>query len=425
MAGELREHLEEQAKKGHEWVVYDTDNPIYTKYDLTCFLDEHEAVDFAREYQQIFNWHEAVPISCLIYDLKQSERNQLQPSADLALNNLDLSLKTNKAMNLNNLKNLKEELMELGFDKKQAEEMEKNMEKNLPGFQLRQQQNVDKGQVDFLLHFKQSAQSEFYYLNKYDVSLNRAKPLEEGQKYLVISPGDQGKPVFRKFDGPGEAITYFKGQTGESELASGKDPAHKTTLATMENDKVNFVAKEFSKTFYAPAVTQTVYVEKGKGFTAEQAANLIQGRSVYRDDLLNLGGQPYKAWIALDFDKPKDCHQNFLTRQFHDPSYGFDLRKTLEKYNLKELGDPAKMKKIEKALKNGNRPVVTTVKDGEEVKLQIEVVPRYGQINMYAANGKPEKREQFLNEVKIVQKPEPGKSKAKDKDLTESQGISI
>lgn len=328
-------------------------------------------------------------------------------------------------MNLNNLQNLKDELKELRFDKKLAEEMEKNMQKDLPEFQLRQQQPADKGQIDFLLHFKKSGQSEFYYFNKFDVSLNHAKPLAEGQKYLVISPGEQGKPVFRKFDSPNEAITYFKEQKGNSELAMGKDPGNKTSLATMEKDKINFVSKDFQKTFYTPAVLQTVYVEKGNGFTAEQAANLIQGRSVYRDNLLKLGGETYKAWIALDFDKPKDRHQNYVTRQFHDPSYGFDLKKTLDKFNIKELEDPKAEAKLEETLKNGNRPLITTPKDGQEVKLRIEAVPRYSQINFYAENGKPEKREQFLKEPKIEQALNSGKGKSKDKELAESQGMDI
>jgi hypothetical protein len=328
-------------------------------------------------------------------------------------------------MNLNNLENLKEELKELRFDKKLAEEMEKSMQKNLPEFQINHRVPADKGQVDFTLHFKQSAQSDFVYFNKYDVVLNNAKLLDEGHKYLVISEGEQGKPLFRKFENPHEAISYFKQQKGNTELASGKDIAHKTTLATMQNDKINFVSKDFQKTLYTPAISQTVYVEKGQGFTAEQAANLIQGRSVYRDNLLNLGGQTYKAWIKLDFDSPKDRFGNFKTKQFHDPSYGFDLQKTLDKFNIKELEDPAKRQKLEESLRNGNRPLITTMKDGQVVKLRIEAVPRYSQVNMFAENGKPEKREQFLKGPKLEQGAAQNKSKSKDKEIAEGHGMGI
>lgn len=325
-------------------------------------------------------------------------------------------------MNLNNLENLKEEMKALGFKDKLISEMEKNMEKNIPEFILHDAIKATKGQVDLTLHFKQSGQSDFFYFNKFEVAHNQGKSLEEGQKYMVISPGDQGKPIFRSFQNTHEAINYFKEQKGNSELAVGKDPAHKTMLATIEEGKVNYVAKDFQRTFYSPAITQTFWVEKGKGFTAEQAANLIQGRSVYRDDLLNLGGTPYKAWIKLDFDKPKDRHQNFNTNQYHDPSYGFDLNKVLEKFNIKELEDPAKKILLEASLKNGNRPLITTQKEGQDVKLFIEAIPRYSQINMYAESGKPEKREQFLKESTVSNTV--SKSKGEDKELNQIQGIS-
>lgn len=416
-AGELCQYLEEQQDKGNEWVVYDTDNPIYSKYDLTCHAEEQEATDHAREYQQIFNWHEAVPISGLIYELKLLEKSRKYEHTEII--HTDSVIKTRNTMNLNNLENLKDELKALGFPKKLAEDMEKNMQNNVPDFQLRHNLPADKGQVDMQLHFRQSGQSDYYYFNKYSVTLNTAKPLEADHKYMVISPGEQNKPVFRKFDSPHEAISYFKEQKGNSELAVGKDVGHKTTLATMEKDKVNFVSKDFQKTFYSPAVTQNVYVEKGQGFSAEQSANLIQGRSVYRDDLLNLGGQPYKAWIKLDFDQAKDRFDNFKTKQFHDPSYGFDLKAVLDKYNIKELADSKQREKLEESLKNGNRPTITTVKDGQEIKLRIEAVPRYGQVNMYQENGKPEKREQFLKEPKQERSVDQGKSKGKEKEATQ------
>jgi hypothetical protein len=326
-------------------------------------------------------------------------------------------------MNLNNLENLKEEMRALGFKDKLISEMEKNMEKNVPEFKLHDSLPAAKGQVDLTLYFKQSGQSDFYYFNKFDATLNTGKALEEGQKYLVISPGEKDKPVFRKFENPQEAIAYFKEQKGNSELAVGKDPAHKEMLAQMEKGKVNYVKKEFQKTFYAPPVNQTFWIEKGKGFTAEQAANLIQGRSVYRDDLLNVGGNAYKAWVKLDFDKPKDRHQNYSTNQYHDPSYGFNLEKTLDKYNIKELADPAKRELLEASLRSGNRPMVTSVKEGQEVKLYIEAVPRYSQINMFAENGRPEKREQFLKEPAISNTL--SNSKGKEKELSESQGVKM
>jgi hypothetical protein len=249
------------------------------------------------------------------------------------------------------------------------------------------------------------------------------KPLGEGEKYLVVNPEIQkeGKPVVRSFEQAADAIAFFKAQQGDATLAAGKDWAHKTELAKMEKGNVNYVEKDFNRTYRNPGISQTVFVERGKGFTAEQSVNLIQGRAVYRDDLLKLGGEPYKAWIKLDMDSQKDRWQNFQTLQYHVPTYGFDLEKTLDKFNIKELDDEKKRGQLIQSVENGNRPLVTVVKDGQESKLYMEVQPRYSQANFFREDGKPEKREQFLKpefqqDLKLGK--EKGQAKTQEQEMT-------
>jgi len=79
------------------------------------------------------------------------------------------------------------------------------------------------------------------------------------------------------------------------------------------------------------------------------------------------------------------------------------------------------MEKVEEALRNGNRPIITTVQEGKEVKLRIEAVPRYGKINFFQENGKPEKREQF----EVNQKATPVLDKANSKEMAESRGVRV
>lgn len=419
---EMLSYLKEQEQIGKKWVIYVPDLPIIGKSDLECFSTRITAMQCAHDNSCVWEQFECTSITKMkkIITEGANKIEELQKLNEVAF---QVNNQKTYIMNLNNLENLKEEMRALGFKDKLIVGMEKNMEKNVPEFKLYDSIPATKGQVDLTLHFKQSGQSDFYYFNKFEASLNTSKKLEEGQKYLVISAGEKDKPVFRKFENPVEAIAYFKDQKGNSELAIGKDPAHKEMLAQMEKGKVNFVTQDFQKTFYAPPISQNFWIEKGKGFTAEQAANLIQGRSVYRDDLLNVGGMAYKAWIKLDFDKPKDKHQNYGTNQYHDPSYGFNLEKTLDKFNIKELADPAKRELLEASLKSGSRPMITVDKDNKEVKLYIEAVPRYSQINMFAENGRPEKREQFLKEPAISNTISNGKGK--EKDLAESQGVKM
>jgi hypothetical protein len=332
-----------------------------------------------------------------------------------------------KSMNLNNLDNLKTEMKQLGFSKDTIKAMEENMQKNLPEFTLHERINGNKGQVDIAIPFRQSSQSEYYYLNKYSVALNTGKPLEEGHKYMVITPDQQNptKNLVRSFQQAGEAIAYFKEQKGNSELAAGRDAAHKTTLASKENGRDNFVAPDFQRTYRSAAITQTIYVEHGVGFPVQQAANLIQGRSVYRTDLLSPEKGPYQAWVKLNMDKPKDRFQNYSITNYHDPAYGFHLEQVLDKYQIKELNDPAKKETLIASLHNGDRPLITTVQNGQEVKLHLEAVPRYQQVSLYREDGKPEKREQFLKEplqgMEVNKDQGKGKSKGKDND----QGMEV
>lgn len=325
-------------------------------------------------------------------------------------------------MNLNNLENLKTEMKTLGFSASLQEKMEESMKANLPEFILKDQINGHKGQVDLNLYFKQSGQSENYYLNKYDVALNEGKPLEPGQKYLVISPSETpGKNNVWKRENVAEAIEVFKKHEGNAELAVGKDAAHKTRLASMEEGKINYVDKEFARTFRNPPLPQTIWVERGKGFTASQSVNLIEGRAVYREDMLTQGGLAYKAWMKLDLDGPRDRHMNFNMSQYHDPSYGFNLKEVLDKFAIKELENPKERQKLEAQLKNGDRPTITVEKNGEQLKLHVEAVPRYSQLNMFALSGRPEKREQFLKEPVMIKEL----TKAKGKEVSASQGLGV
>lgn len=242
---------------------------------------------------------------------------------------------------------------------------------------------------------------------------------------MVISPNleQEGKNIVKKLENVTEAIDFFREQRGKCELAVGKDAAHKTMLASMENGKVNYVSKEFRGTFYNKPIGQTFWIDRGKGFNAPQAVNLVQGRAIYRDDLINMSGEPYKAWVTLDIDKGKDRFGNFGLNQYNDPSYGFKLNEVLERFNIRELDDPKKVEKLQESLMNGNRPMVTVEKDGQPHKIFIEAVPRYRSMNMFEENGAPAKREQYMKEANLSQSQFKGKDK--ENEMATGQGMAM
>ncbi|MEO6549096.1 MAG: hypothetical protein ABIN94_13915 [Ferruginibacter sp.] len=130
---------------------------------------------------------------------------------------------------------------------------------------------------------------------------------------------------------------------------------------------------------------QTFYLNKGKGVTGKEAFNLLDGRSVHKD-LVTKEGQPYKAWMQLDFEN-KDKNNNFEVKQFHE-NYGFDLKAAVEKFPITELKEADKEKALMQSLQKGNVQSVTIEKDGSSHKMFIEADPQFKKVNLYDSNMK-------------------------------------
>lgn len=129
--------------------------------------------------------------------------------------------------------------------------------------------------------------------------------------------------------------------------------------------------------------TQTFYLTKNSGITAKEAFNLLSGRAVNRD-LTNKEGQPYNAWLQLDF-KEKDTNQNYKLKQFTQ-GYGYDLEAVLNQYPIKELGKDTEKADLMKSLEKGNVQKVSFVVDGVEKTMHIEANPQYKAVKLYDAN---------------------------------------
>ena len=132
-------------------------------------------------------------------------------------------------------------------------------------------------------------------------------------------------------------------------------------------------------------IDRTFFLNKGKGITAKEAFNLLDGRAVHKD-LMTKDGQPYKAWTQLDFEI-KDKNDNFGVKQFHE-NYGFDLKAAVEKFSITDLKEPNKEKALMQSLQKGNVQSVTIEKDGSSHKMFIEADPQFKKVNLYDSNMK-------------------------------------
>ena len=127
-------------------------------------------------------------------------------------------------------------------------------------------------------------------------------------------------------------------------------------------------------------VEQTFYLNKGKGVTAKEAYNLLEGRAVFKE-LSNKAGDPYKAWIQLDFDN-KDKNNNNEVKQYHE-NYGYDLKAAVGKFSVAEMDGGEKEKSLMHSLQKGNIQSVTIGLNGESQKMFIEANPQYKTVNIF------------------------------------------
>lgn len=161
--------------------------------------------------------------------------------------------------------------------------------------------------------------------------------------------------------------------------------------------------------------SQTFYITKNAGVTAKEAYNLLSGRAVNKD-LTNKEGQPYNAWLQLDFTE-KDKN-NFKVKQY-TPGYGYELEKVFAKYPIKELADAAQKEKLVKSLEKGNLTQVTFTKEGKDEKMFIEANPQYKSLTVYDASMKRQYQENEKKEVKQELDKDPDKKQTVKKGVDE------
>lgn len=150
-------------------------------------------------------------------------------------------------------------------------------------------------------------------------------------------------------------------------------------------------------------LSQSFAITKGKGVTAKEAYNLLQGRAVKRE-MTNAKGEEYIAWIQLDFDI-KDEKGNFKVNKYNE-NYGYDLRESIASFPVLELDGGEKEKDLLRSLEKGNVQAVAIEINGNPERMFIEANPQYKTINIYDNSFKLMKHRDIPLKQEQTQKPE-------------------
>ncbi|MBX2896843.1 MAG: hypothetical protein KF763_15460 [Cyclobacteriaceae bacterium] len=238
--------------------------------------------------------------------------------------------------------------------------------------------------------------------------------LKKDLKYLGFGDKLNADLEARIKEQPSEFKLHMTGEFNKDNLKERVD----YTLDFKKSDKTdNYFLNRYQATLKNddPALekTQTFYINKNSGITAKEAYNLLDGRAVNKD-LNTKEGQPYNAWVQLDFQE-KDKNDNYKVKQYHQ-GYGYDLEMVMAKYPIKEQLNPDEKSKVLKSLEKGNVTQVTFAKQGGEEKMYIAANPQYKSLDVYDANMK-------LQYQGVEKKESKGEDKSQEKKETQKQDV--
>ncbi|MBX2942733.1 MAG: hypothetical protein KF860_10330 [Cyclobacteriaceae bacterium] len=131
---------------------------------------------------------------------------------------------------------------------------------------------------------------------------------------------------------------------------------------------------------------QTFYRNFGSSISLKEAYNLMNGRAVYKTNLMGQGEKPYNAWLQMDFTKA-DKNGNYKYHKFHD-NYGFDLEAKLTERGYTQMNVTGDENYFVNAIKKGDIVLATRQENGQEIKEYVEANPRFKDLKVYDLNFK-------------------------------------
>lgn len=131
-------------------------------------------------------------------------------------------------------------------------------------------------------------------------------------------------------------------------------------------------------------ISQTFYINKGKGVTAKESFNLLSGRAVNKDVVLK-SGEKANLWLKLDFTEKVDG--KYAMKNFGE-KYGFDLSATIDRFMIADLEKPGFKDQLMKSLQRGNVHEVSFSKDGRETNGFVTANPQFKTLDFYDAGMK-------------------------------------
>lgn len=310
----IKDKMHEEMAQGQRFVSFLSGELPLRKDDFTTFKSLFDAQEHAYENTTDIDKYTVRSIGVVINELDRLINNPLFKQAIM-----DASV---MSFNENQVKRV-------GMSEAFTPDLIQKMQEKQPIIQHPFKKEYDGDKVEALLHFRKSATSDHYFLNKFDLTLQK-----EGAAASVKQ-------------------TFY---IGSRKQAEGDQDAKQTQKPDQK-------------------------------YTLKEAYNLLAGRPVDKL-LISQEGEQYQAWEKINLNKVLTNGNHEIKR--YTQNYGFDLSKTMANYAIKDLLTDTYKESLEASLRRGNLQKATfTDKEGKEEKLYISPNITLGSMNVYDLDKKP------------------------------------
>ncbi len=256
---DIMDYMIGQRWVGNEFVAFLDDSGLVQKEELFCFATPYEAMEFCYEMSTDVDRYKYLPVRSVYRSMSEAlqdktlriERGQLvDVAAMVSIYNQRLEeqqLINNQKQNVMNEKNydyLKDQIKFTGFGEGLENELRDKMQKQTPDFQIAYKAKFGNDELNAVLHFKKSDETDMYFFNRYQVSLKPEQSSETMEQTFYINKGNN---VTLK-----EAFNLMNGRAVNKDLTNKEGDVYNTWLQMdfkQTDNNGNYKMKHFHQNY--------------------------------------------------------------------------------------------------------------------------------------------------------------------------------
>lgn len=205
------------------------------------------------------------------------------------------------------------------------------------------------------------------------------KHLQNQLKYLGFGEGEKLHKDLE--NGINSASQAFEVKTSSDKVLPGNTAAFSINFSKSDNGGVFLNSYDANLSNEKGEVSHKFYVNKDNAFTAKEAINLLEGRTVKTEFHNPKSDQIEPVFVKINFDEPKTEKGNFQYQNFYK-NYGVNTDQIVEKSNL-IFDKPEYKENTIKSLEKGNVVKVKFQLDDKVVEGKAVLNPQYKNLNLY------------------------------------------